>query len=137
MTMADEVKDRSAWRVFGLTMAACFLALSLWPLVSGRNPHLWGLVLAAVLAALALLAPALLRHPHRYWLRLGDLLHRIVSPIMLAIVYFLVMTPISLLMRATGRSFLSAQRNGGHGKDTHWISREPPGPAPDSLKKQY
>jgi len=137
MTMANEVKDRSAWRVFGLTMAAFLFALSVWPLVSGRNPHLWGVVLAAVLAALALLAPALLRYPHRYWLRLGDLLHRIVSPIMLAIVYFLVMTPISLLMRATGRSFLPKERNGGQGKDTHWISRDPPGPAPDSLKNQY
>jgi len=75
---------QSGLRAFGGVFVVAFLLIGLWPLWSRGDVRLWALVVAAVLLAITLVAPALLALPNKLWMRLGALLHRIVSPIALA-----------------------------------------------------
>lgn len=139
--MAHESLDRgessagSSNRSFGLIIAAVLAALGLWPIIAGRAPR-WGLFLvgAGFLVA-ALLFPAVLAPLNRLWTKLGLLLHRLVSPLILGIMFFLVITPIGLLMRILGKNPLKLEFD--RSATSYWIHRAPPGPAPESLKDQF
>ena len=125
----------SSDRSFGLVFSACFLVIGLWPLVHRNPTRGWALVLAAAFFAIALIRPALLGPLNRLWLRLGLLLQRIVSPVVLALLYFTTITPMGLLMRLLGKNPLRL----GFDPDakTYWIERRPPGPAPETMRRQF
>ena len=122
-------------RAFGWTFVAVFLIVGFWPLASGGGLRWWSLVVGAVVMLVTLAAPALLTFPNRQWLRFGALLHRIVSPVILAIMFYIVITPMGLLMRALGKDSLRLRRD--NSSDTYWIRRDPPGPEPRSMSKQF
>jgi hypothetical protein len=125
----------SSNRSFGIVFAVVFGVIGLLPFVFGGGLRLWALVVAAAFLALALAAPAVLAPLNRLWLRFGLLLHRIVNPIILGIMFFVVITPIGVLMRLFGKDPLRLKRDGA--VRSYWIPREPPGPAPESLKDQF
>ena len=131
----DEQHAGSSDRSFGLILATVLAALGLWPLVSGRSPHVGLFILGAGFLAAALLFPSLLTPLNRLWTKLGLLLHRVVSPVILGIMFFLVITPIGLLMRSLGKNplKLGLDRNA----TSYWVLRTPPGPTPESLKDQF
>jgi hypothetical protein len=110
-------------RSFGFTVGGILLVIALWPLMSGEGPRLWALIPALPLIALAATRPALLAPANRLWFKLGMLLGRVISPIVLGIIYFLWITPIALLMRLMGKKFL-ALRFEPESK-SYWIIREP------------
>lgn len=129
----QEVKASSD-RSFGLVFTVVFAIAGAWPLVSGGMPRWWWLAAAVIVLAVALLRPALLAVPNRLWLRFGLLLHRIVSPIVLGIMFYAVLTPIGLLMRLLGKDSLRVRDKAA---GSYWIRRDPPGPQPKSLDKQF
>jgi len=129
------VVKQSGLRAFGGVFVVAFVLVGLWPLWSRGDVRIWALVVAAVLLAITLVAPALLALPNKLWMRLGALLHRIVSPIALAFMFYVVVTPIGMLKRATSRGDFTWRRGGG--ADTYWKRRDPPGPKPDSLTHQF
>jgi hypothetical protein len=131
----DEQVDGSSDRSFGLVFAAFFALVGLLPLLLGRSPRIWALGAAGVFLVAALVFPSVLAPLNRLWLKLGLLLHRIVSPIALGIMFFLVITPMGLVMRAMGKDFLRLRLDPA--AESYWIPREPPGPAPESLKNQF
>lgn len=92
-------------------------------------------VAAAVLAAIALRRPRWLAMPNRWWFRFGLLLHGIVSPIVLGLIFFVVITPMALVMRITRRDALS--RRFESARASYWIERDPPGPDPESFRNQF
>ena len=97
--------DTAGLRKFGLSTGAIvgiLFGLGL-PFLFGLDFPRWPWVIAVVLIAWALVAPASLKHVYLNWMRLGLVLNRIVSPIVLGIVFFLVVTPIGLIMRIAGR----------------------------------
>jgi hypothetical protein len=122
-------------RKFGLTFAGIFAAFGgyLFWRHSAAAPYL--LVLSVATLCVALVRAHWLAPLNRAWMRLAYLLHLIVSPVVLGIMYFAVMTPVGMLMRARGRDPM--QRAFEPGKSSYWIARDPPGPAPDSLRKQF
>ena len=125
----------SSPRGFGVVFTVMFLIVALWPWISGAAPRRWALVVAAVLAVVTLAAPALLALPNRWWLRFGELLNRLISPLVLAFLFFVVVTPMGALMRVFGKDNLRLRRDGQ--QPSYWIEREPPGPKPDSLNHQF
>jgi hypothetical protein len=129
-----EVKAGSD-RAFGLVFAAVFLVVGLWPLLGDGGVRLWALAVAALLLAVALLRPALLGPANRLWLKFGELLHRIVSPVVLGVTFLLAVLPVGLLMRLTGKDPLS--RKFDPQAASYWIPREPAGPAPETMKDQF
>lgn len=131
----DEHVSGSSDRSFGLVFAAVFAIVAVWPVVHGQPIRWWSAALAVVLAAIAALAPKLLSLPNKAWSKLGVLLGRIVSPIALAILFYGVITPIGALMRMTGKDPL--RLNFDPAGSSYWISRDPPGPRPDSLNHPF
>jgi hypothetical protein len=131
----DEAIHGSSDRSFGLVFAAVFLAISILPWIFGGRLRVWSLGVAAVFGVVALAAPRVLAPLNKLWLRFGLLLHRIVSPVVLGIMFFLVITPMGLLMRAFGKDPLRLRFD--RSASTYWIPREPPGPPPDSFSDQF
>lgn len=129
--------QRPSDRRFGLLFALILGALSVHGFYRGERllvPVL-AAVAALLLLALALARPALLAPLNGAWFRLGLLLGRIVSPIVLGLVFFVLLTPLALLARAFGRDELALRRRAG--ATSFWVPREPPGPPPDSFRHQF
>lgn len=131
----EEDIQGSSDRSFGIVMAALFGLVGLFPLLHGNAVRWWSLGLAAAFLILALFWTRPLRPLNLAWLKFGLLLSRIISPIVLALLFYVTVTPIGLIMRAFGQDPLRLRRSAA-GK-SYWIVREPPGPAPDSMKQQF
>jgi len=130
----EEVKSSSE-RAFGIVFAVVFSIIGLFPLLHGNAVRWWSLVVAAVFLALAYLAPRALAPLNRVWLKFGLLLHAIVNPVVMAFLFFSTVTPIGLIMRAMGKDPLRLKLDAG--AKTYWIERTPPGPAPDTMPRQF
>lgn len=128
-------EQTSSDRVFGLVFGAAFGAIGLSPLVHANPPRYWMLVPALVFFAVALFKPALLHPVNSVWIKFGLLLHRIVSPIVMAILFFATVTPIAFILRALGKDPLRLRWD--RSSTTYWIERSPPGPSPESIKNQF
>ena len=131
----DEEIVGASDRGFGLTLAAVCGLVGAVRLGLGHQHGAWWIGAAAVLLCLALLRPAMLAPLNRAWLRLGLLLYKVVSPVAMGLVFFTTVVPIGLVMRAVGKDPLRLRRDPG--ASSYWIAREPPGPAPDTMKNQF
>ena len=125
----------SSNRAFGWTFVAVFVLVGLWPLGSGGHLRWWAVAVGAMVMLATIAAPEFLNVPNRLWLRFGALLHRFVSPVVLAFMFYAVITPMGLLMRALGKDSLCLRRSSSLG--SYWIKRDPPGPKPSSMSKQF
>jgi Saxitoxin biosynthesis operon protein SxtJ len=131
----DHVVEGSSDRSFGFVFAAVFVIIAAWPLFAAQAPRWWALAVAAGFALVALAKPRLLAPLNRQWMKLGLLLGRIVSPVALGVLFYLVLTPIGALMRLAGKDPLRLRLDAGAG--SYWIPRQPPGPPPDSMTNQF
>ena len=127
--------NRSSERAFGFVFGAVFVVIGVWPLINGGSPRIWALVVALSMVSAGLWHPSLLARPNRLWLQLGALLHRIVSPVALAVMFFLVVTPTGLLMRLLGKDPLRLKRDPG--AKSYWIARDPPDPREGGMRDQF
>jgi hypothetical protein len=122
-------------RSFGTLFVVVFAViggLSWW---NGGSWYPYWIALSAVTGVVTLLAPAWLTPFNRAWMKLAEILNRIVSPIVLGVLFFVVMLPFGLVMRIAGRDPL--RRRYEPAARSYWIPREPPGPPPESLKDQF
>jgi hypothetical protein len=131
----EEVVKVSSERRFGLVFAGFFALLGALSLYSGAERWHYWFPLAGVFAVLAYAAPRLLAPLNRLWAKVGLLLHMVISPVILGILLYLCVTPIGVLMRMSGRDPL--RRKFEPAAKTYWISREPPGPAPETFNNQF
>jgi hypothetical protein len=127
--------ESSSNRSFGLIFAVVFAAVGLWPLFDAGAPRLWALIAAGLFLLLALVMPAILAPLNRAWLRLADLLQKIISPIVLALLFFSVVMPVGLIMRFLGKDLLRLEPDPE--AESYWIQRSPPGPPPATMDKQF
>lgn len=122
-------------RSFGLVVGGFLLIVGLTPLLKVQAPRWWALGSGAALLIAAGVRPSLLHPAHLLWIRLGYLLNRVVSPIVTGLLFFLVFTPMGLLLRLVGKDPLRLRFD--RGAASYWIKREPPGPSPDSMRNQF
>lgn len=122
-------------RSFGIVFAVVFAVVGLWPMLDGLPPRPWFLVVAAAFLGIGLLRPGLLRPLNKLWFRFGMLLHHVVTPVVMGLLFFGTVTPVGLLMRASGKDPMRMRRDSG--ARSYWIHRDPPGPAPGSMKNQF
>jgi len=122
-------------RAFGVVFAVVFLLVALWPLFGGAPPRAWAIAVAAAFALCAWLVPRVLAPMNRLWFRFGELLHRIVSPVALGVIFFGVITPYAVVMRLFGRDELLLRKRSA--RPSYWVRREPPGPPPHSFHNQF
>ncbi|MGD0301736.1 MAG: SxtJ family membrane protein [Bryobacteraceae bacterium] len=122
-------------RSLGLTFSAFFALLAVLPM-RRHHPFQWRwIVVSGFFLVVGLVAPGLLHPLSRVWARLALLLHRVVNPITTAIMFFLVFVPAGLISRLLGKDPLRLKLEPV--ADSYWIVRDPPGPAPDSMRNQF
>jgi saxitoxin biosynthesis operon SxtJ-like protein len=122
-------------RRFGFAAAGFLTLLGCLPVATGGRPRAWPLVTAAALALVALASPALLGPVHRLMQGFARLMHALVSPVALALLFFAGITPLGLLMRFRGHDPL--RRRLEPGLESYWVSRPLGGPAPDTMRNQF
>ncbi|MGB8274464.1 MAG: SxtJ family membrane protein [Alphaproteobacteria bacterium] len=130
-----ESERLSSHRSFGLTISVALVVVGLWPLVHGGPVRIWALVLAAILAMAAWLRPESLAPFNRLWSRLGLFLGGVVTPVVMGLLFFTVMTPLAFILRALGKDTLGLRFD--RAAATYWVERRPPGPDPQSMRHQF
>ena len=119
--MSENSKKKSSNRSFGLVFFIVFLIIALWPLTNEDQIRLWSAVISLVFLILGLMNSKLLNPLRQLWFKLGMLLGVIISPIIMGIIFFLVVTPIGLFMKLLGRDLLRTKYNNNK---SYWIKRE-------------
>lgn len=122
-------------RSFGFVFAVVFSVVAFWPLLEGTPPRWWALLIAMVFLVLALVRPSLLAPLNRAWTRFGLLLHHIVNPIVMGLLFFLVFAPMGIAMRFLGKDLLRLKLD--KAAKSYWIERSPPGPDPKTMNNQF
>ena len=135
LTAHASAPERGSERAFGVVFAILFLVIGAWPLLRGGNPRLWAFAVAAVFLLTALAAPKWLAPLNRVWMAFGLLLGRIVSPIMLFLVYVVAVVPTGLIMRLRGKDPL--QRRFEPEAASYWVHRNPPGKPDETMGRQF
>jgi hypothetical protein len=122
-------------RSFGWTFSGIFLIVGAYGFWRGGAALSWLLVLAVLTAAVTLTRESWLTPLNRAWMRLGELLGRVVNPLVLGLIFFGVFTPVGVLMRLCGRDAMA--RRFAPALKTYWLERDPPGPADDSYRNMF
>ncbi len=115
------MKPNTQNRSFGLLFFLVFLVLALWPLTKNGGLNFYLLFISFIFLILGLLNSKILSPLNKSWIKLGEILGRIIAPIVMAIIYFLILTPISLLVRIFGKDLIGMKfKQTG----TYWIKRK-------------
>jgi hypothetical protein len=127
--------EGSSDRAFAFVFAFVFAVIALWPVFSGSALRAWAAAVALAFAVVGVVRPTWLGPANRLWMRFGLLLGGIVSPIALGALFYVVMTPIGVLMRLCGNDPLRLRRDAA--AQSYWLRRQPPGPTPRSMNRQF
>ena len=124
---SKEISNKS----FGILFFFIFLAIGVWPLFGSGDLRLWSLVFSFVFLVLGLLNSRILKPIKNAWIKLGEILGKFVAPIVMGVVFFVVLTPISFVLRMFGKDLLKTK----YSKDSsYWIYRSKD---VGSMKKQF
>ena len=126
------MKSKSSNRSFGLLFFIVFLILGLWPLKSGENLNFYFIAISLIFLILGLIKSKLLSPFNKFWIKLGVILGNIIAPIVMALVYFVILTPVSLIVRLFGKDLLALKFL--KKRKTYWITRKK---TLGSMKKQF
>ena len=130
-----DVIEPGSDRSFGLIVGGILAAIGAYQYWSGNSLYPWFAGIGTVLVAGGLILPRALHPLNLAWTHLGVLLGRIVTPVVMFLVYLVSIVPIGLILRASGKDLLRLKRKAAH--ESYWIERTPPGPPPESLKDQF
>ena len=119
--MTKKIKISSN-RSFGIVFFLLFLILFLWPLTKGQEVKIWLLIISVIFLGLGLINSKLLTPLNKIWFKFGILLGKFISPIVMGIVFFLVVTPTGLIMRLIGSNLLTLKKD--YKKNTYWIKKK-------------
>ena len=105
---------------FGILFFIIFLLVALWPLINSDFIRLWALGIASIFLVLGIINSTILTPFKKGWIKLGEILGKIIAPIVMGFIYFIIITPIGLLMRLVGKDVLNLKYNKN---DSYWIKR--------------
>tara|TARA_B100000963_G_scaffold172071_1_gene149626 strand:+ start:904 stop:1284 length:381 start_codon:yes stop_codon:yes gene_type:complete len=126
------MKSQSSNRSFGILFFILFLILGLWPLKNNDNLNLYLIIISCIFLILGLTNSKFLSPLKKLWIKFGEILGSIIAPIVMALIYFIFLTPISLVVRIFGKDLLGIKFN--KNIKTYWIKRKKNlGP----MRKQY
>ena len=115
---------------FGILFFIFFLIIGLYPLKSGVIVRIWSLILSLVFLIITILAPNLFTFLNRMWIRFGILIGKLISPIVMGLVFFFLVTPIGMCFRILKKDVMGLKRR----PSTYWINRKD---KLQSMKKQF
>ena len=110
----------SSNKSFGIVFFVVFLIVALYPLLENESVRLWSIILSAIFLILGMLDSKFLTPLNKIWFKFGILLGSIVSPIVMGVVFFAIVTPTSIIMKVLGKNLLNLKKDN---KKTYWIAR--------------
>ena len=116
---------------FGIVFFIVFLIISFYPLINQENIRVWSLIISLIFLILGLLNSKILNPFNKLWFKFGMILGRIISPIIMSIIFFLVVTPIALIMKLLKKDLLNLKFNK---TNTYWIEKSGP---KSKMKNQF
>mgnify|MGYP001364154640 FL=1 len=126
----DDVKISSN-RSFGIVFFVVFLIIALFPLINDGNIRLWSLIVSLAFLALGLLNSKFLSPLNKIWFKFGLFLGKIISPMVMGLIFFFVVTPIGILMRILKKDILNLKMNNNK---SYWIEKSEP---KSKMKNQF
>ena len=118
----EDVKISSN-RSFGIVFFIVFLIIAIYPLINNADLRIWSLVISIIFLILGLINSKFLTPLNKLWFKFGLLLGRLISPIIMGIIFFFVVTPIGLLLRIFGKDVLNLKKNNA---ESYWIKKNGP-----------
>ena len=116
---------------FGIVFFTVFLIIAIWPLLNGYEIRYWSLIISIVFLLLGILNSKILTPLNKIWFKIGILLGNVISPIVMGIIFFLVVTPTSFIMKILGKDLLNLKKNT---KNSYWIKKQNQN---SRMKKQF
>ena len=113
---------KSSNRSFGILFFLVFLGFGLWPLTKEISPNIYLIIISVIFLILGLLNSKLLSPLNNLWIKFGEILGKVIAPIVMAVVYFLILTPISLLVRLFGKDLIGMKFS--NNIKSYWIKRK-------------
>ena len=128
--MDDKIKLGSN-RSFGIVFFVVFLLIALYPLISNGEIRIWSLIVSLIFLVLGLINSKFLNPLNKLWFKFGLFLGKIITPIIMGIIFFLVVTPIGLIMKVLRKDLLNLRYNKNK---TYWIEKSGP---KSKMKNQF
>ena len=121
----------SSNRSFGILFSIVFAAIAFWPLLNLGEIRIWSVIVSSIFLLLGLINSKLLYPLNLIWVKFGELIGKVVAPLVMALIFFIILTPIGLFLRLIGKDLLNIKLNQNK---TYWIKRDKePGP----MKRQF
>lgn len=131
----DEEAASASDRSFGFVFTVVFAIIGFLPLLYGNDVRKWALALSLLFLLVAIFVPSALRPLNRVWMKFAEVLHRIVNPLVMGAMFFIVISPVALVMRLFGRDVL--RRKFDPSAQTYWVSRDNAGTDPAGMRNQF
>ena len=116
---------------FGILFFIVFLLITFWPVINSEPIRIWSLITSLIFLILGILNSKILTPFKITWIKFGELLGKIIAPLVMGLIYFVIITPIGILMRLLGKDLLDIKYNK---KKSYWIKRSK---EIDTMKKQF
>ena len=126
----DEIKISSN-RSFGIVFSVVFLLISIYPLINDESLRYWSLLISLIFLILGFLNSKILTPLNKIWFKFGILLGKIISPLVMGIIFFFVVTPIGLIMKMLKKDLLNLKYNNDK---SYWIEKKGP---KSKMKNQF
>ena len=126
----DDIKIGSN-RSFGIVFFIVFLLIAIYPLINNEELRIWSLIIAIIFLILGLINSKVLTPFNKLWFKFGLLLGKIISPVIMGVIFFLVVTPIAFIMRIIGKDLLNLKFNKNK---SYWIEKIGP---KSKMKNQF
>ena len=118
-------------RNFGIVFFVVFLIIAIWPILNENDIKLWSLIISLIFLILGIANSKLLTPLNKIWFKFGIFLGNFIAPIVMGFIYFVVVTPTGLIMKALGKDLLNLKKNN---KETYWIKKDN---SNNNLKNQF
>ena len=128
--MQEKIKLPSN-RNFGIVFSIVFLIIAIWPILNQNEIRIWSMIISLIFLILGLINSKFLSPLNKAWFKFGLILGSIIAPVVMGIVYFLVVTPTGLIMKALGKDILGLKRNKNN---TYWLEKDN---SNNNLKNQF
>ena len=116
------MKKQSSIKSFGILFFFVFLIVGLWPILNDKEIRIWSIILSIIFLVLGLTESRILNPLNNYWIKLGEILGKIIAPIVMLIVFMGVVTPMAFLVKLFGKDLLNLKFN--KKTNSYWLQRQ-------------
>ena len=108
-------------RTFGILFFLVFLVIGIWPITNGEYVRWWSIIISLISLFLGIINSKILTPFNKIWIKIGELLGRVIAPIVMAIIYFFTITPMAILLKLLRKDLLRIKFSS---VTTYWIKRD-------------